>query len=122
VLYMSNRYIDFSNIVYGRPTATVKKHLQNVTTEKENKRKNRVQDLTEQPKRIFANNAFRIKLKQMQDAMNLRNEVDRVHSDIHSGRIPANRERLYRTRLNLLRDHLRHLEPLISEGGHYRHV
>lgn len=118
---MSNRYIDFSRAALGgAPTVTPK--LQQPTTEKEQKRRNRVEDITEEPKKIWANEAHRRKVRQMQDAMNYRNEVDRIRSTIHSGRIPANREHLYRSRLHLLEQKLKYIEPLVSESGKFHHI
>ncbi len=118
---MSNRYVDFGHIAKGT-TATMTSHLQQPTMGKDAKRRNRIQDITDAPKKIWGNNAFRYKLKLMQDAQNYRNEADRVHSMVHERRIPANREHLFRARLHLLRQHLRHLEPLVAEGGRYHHV
>ena len=118
---MSNRYVDFGLLAKGAAN-TAKSNLQQPTMSKNAKRRNRIEDITDAPIKIWGNNAFRQKLKLMQDAKNYRNEVDRVHSMIHEGRIPANREHVFRTRLHLLRQHLRHLEPIISEHGRYQHV
>lgn len=118
---MSNRYIDFSRVALGAAPRVMPK-LQQPTNEKEQKRKNRVEDITEAPKKIWSNEAHRRKVRQMQDAMNYRNEIDRVRSNIHSGRLPANRERLYRSRLHLLEQKLKYLEPLISESGKFHHI
>ena len=118
---MSNRYTDLAQIAKGS-TSTMKSHLQHPTMNKEAKRKNRIDDITEAPKKIWGNNAFRQKLKLMQDAKNYRNEAESVHSMIHERRIPANREHLYRARLHMLRQHIRHLEPMVTESGRYQHV
>ena len=115
---MSNRYVDFSHIAKGT-TATMKSHLQQPTMSKDAKRRNRIKDITTEAKTMWGNNAFRHKLKLMQDAQNYRNEADRVHSMIHERRIPANREHLFRARLHLLRQHLQHLKPLVRESGRY---
>jgi hypothetical protein len=119
---MSNRHIDFGLLAKGSTASKMKSHLQHPTNQKEQKRKNRIEDITDAPKKIWGNNAFKLKLRQMQDAKNYRNEADRVHSMIHEGRIPANREHLFRARLHMLRQHVRHLEPLVAEGGRYHHV
>jgi len=118
---MSNRYIDFSRVALGAAPRALPK-LQQPTTENEQKRKNRVEDISEVPKKIWGNEAHRRKIRQMQDAMNYRNEIDRVKSTIHSGRLPANRERLYRSRLQLLEHKLKYMEPLVSESGKFHHI
>lgn len=118
---MSNRYIDFSRAALGGALSVIPK-LQQPTTEKEHKRKNRVEDITEEPKKIWQNEAHRRKVRQMQDAMNYRNEVDRIRSTIHNGRIPANRAHVYNSRLRLLEQKLKHLEPLVAESGKFHHI
>jgi hypothetical protein len=118
---MSNRYIDFSRVALGG-TPRVFAKLQQPTNEKEQKRHNKIEDITEAPKKIWGNEAHRRKLRQMQDAMNYRNEIDRIRSTIHSGRVPGNREHLYLGRLRLLEQKLKYTEPLISESGQYHHI
>lgn len=118
---MSNRYIDFA--VVAGISQHIKNHLRQPTNEKEQKRKNRIDDITEAPKKIWANEAHRRKIRQVQDAMNYRNEADQIQSLIHAGRIPANRERLYRARLRMLEQKFNQVAPpLVSEGGVYHRV
>ena len=118
---MSNRYVDFA--LASNINQHIKSHLRQPTNEKEQKRKNRVEDITETPKQIFGNEAHRRKVRQIQDAMNYRNETDRIHCLISSGRVPANRERLYRARHRMLEQKYKQvLQPLVSEGGVYHHV
>ena len=125
---MSNRYIDLGAIARSSHTLThpsskhIKSHLQRPTNEKEQKRKNRIEDISAEPKQKRANNAFRLRLKQMQDAKNYRNEADRLHSMIHEGRVAGNHRHVYASRLIVLRRHLVHLQPMIAEHGHYHHV
>jgi hypothetical protein len=121
---MSNRYVDFSSYMHQNISPATKqlRHLQKPTNEKEEKRKNRIQDITENPKKIWANNAFVQKLKLMQDAQNYRNEIDRIRSIVNDNRIPANRRHLYRGRLHILEENMRHLRPIISEHGEYHHA
>ena len=118
---MSNRYIDFSRVALGAAPSVIAK-LQQPTNEKEQKRRNKIEDISDAPKKIWGNEAHRRKLRQIQDAMNYRNEIDRVRSTIHSGRIPANREHVYRGRLRLLEQKLKYLEPLIAESGKFHYV
>jgi hypothetical protein len=118
---MSNRYIDFA--LAANISNHIKKHLRQPTNEKEQKRQNRVDDITEAPKKIWGNEAHRRKVRQVQDAMNYRNEADRIHSLISSGRVPANRERIYRARQRMLEQKYKQIvPPLVSEGGVYHHV
>lgn len=117
---MSNRYIDFAAML-GNTTQHAR-YLQRPTNEREEARKNKIKDISENPKKIWGNNAFRYRVKQMQEAMNYRNEIDRLKSMIHDGRIPANRRELYRGRLTLLEQKLIYLKPLITEHGEYQHV
>ena len=118
---MSNRYIDFA--LAASVSQHVRKHLARPTNEKEQRRKNRVEDITETPRKIWGNEAHRRKIRQTQDAMNYRNESDRIQSLIHSGRVPANRERLYRARQRMLDQKFRQIvPPLVGEGGVYHHV
>ena len=118
---MSNRYIDFA--LFANISQHVRKHLAQPTNEKEQRRKNRVEDITDVPKRIWGNEAHRRRIRQVQDAMNYRNEADRIQSLVHSGRIPANRERLYRARQHMLEQKYRQIvPPLVGEGGVYHHV
>ena len=94
--WLRNRHTDFA--LASNISQHIKNHLRQPTNEKEQKRKNRVEDMTETPKQIFGNEAHRRKVRQIQDAMNYRAETDRMHSFKTSGRVPANKERLYRAR------------------------
>ena len=89
---MSNRHIYFE--LLANVSQHVRKHLAQPTNEKVQRRKNRVEHITETPKKIWGNEARRRKIRQAQDAMNYRNEHDRITSLIQSNRVPANRERL----------------------------
>jgi len=117
---MSNRYNDFSQFT-PQSKALIRKHLAQPTTEKEMKRKNRVKDITEEPKKIWANNAHIRKLKLMQEAMNHRNEIDRLRSDLYNNRIPGNREHIFRKRMHVLQNRLNYITPIVSEHGTYHH-
>ena len=118
---MSNRYIDFA--IAANISKHIKSQLRQPTTEKEQKRKNRVEDITDTPKKIWANEAHRRKVRQVQDAMNYRNEADRIHSLISSNRIPANRDQLYTARRRMLLQKYRQIvPPLVQEGGVYHHA
>ena len=118
---MSNRYIDFA--IAANITKHIKSNLRQPATEKEQKRKNRVDDITDTPKKIWANEAHGRKVRQAQDAMNYRNEADRIHSLISSNRIPANRDQLYTARRRMLLQKYRQIvPPLVQEGGVYHHV
>lgn len=119
---MSNRYTDFLQYVRMSESSKSTRHLQQPTNEKEQRRKNRIEDISENPRKIWGNNAFKNRVRLMQDAMNYRNEVDRIRSDVHERRIPANRRHMYQNRLALLEGKLRYLEPIIAEGGRYHHV
>jgi len=118
---MSNRYIDFSRVALGAGPRALPK-LQQPTTENYHSRKNRIEDISEVPKKIWGNEAHRRKIRQMQDAMNCRNESARIKSTMRSGRLPANRERFYQSRLRLLEHKLKYLEPLLGESGKFHHV
>ena len=119
---MSNRYVDFA--LAANVSKRLKKHLAQPTNEKEQRRKNRVEDITEVPRKIWGNEAHRRKVRQAQDAMNYRNEADRLLSQYHANRIPANRTRLYEARYNMLRNKYRQAvpPPMVHEGGVYHHV
>ena len=54
---MSNRYIDFSQFT-PQIKSLVREHLKNPLTEKDMKHKHIVEDITQEPKKIWANNAF----------------------------------------------------------------
>ena len=58
----------------------------------------------------------------MQEAMNHRNEIDRLRSDIAHHRIPALREPMFRQRLHVLEKRMEYLDPIISKHGDYHHV
>ena len=73
-------------------------------------KKQKVHDITENAKKIEANNAFRLQFLAKQRAINLRNEIDRVHSMIVERRIHHLREPMYRNRLRHLRDELDTIE------------
>ena len=119
---MSNRYIDLA--LAANVNKHLKKHLAQPTSEKEQRRKNRVEDITEVPRRIWGNEAHRRKVRQVQDAMNYRNEADRLLSLYHANRIPANRMHLYGARYSMLRNKYRQSvpPPMVHEGGVYHHV
>ena len=118
---MSNKYIDFGVYATPRMSSAVKttKYLQRPTNEKEQKRKNRIEDISENPRKIWANNAYVQKVRLMQDAQNYRNEVDRLRSMVSDNRIPANRRQLYRGRLDAIENHLRRIHPMIAQHGEY---
>ena len=117
---MSNRCIDFGVYTTPRVSSAVKttKYLQRPTNEKEQKRKNRIEDISENP-RNMANNAHVQKVRLMQDAQNYRNEVDRLRSMVSGNRIPSNRRQLYRGRLDAIENHLRRIHPMIAQHGEY---
>ena len=54
---MSNRYIDFAAML-GH-TKQHARYLQRPTNEKEEARKNKIKDISEHPRKIWGNNAFR---------------------------------------------------------------
>lgn len=118
---MSNRYVDFA--LMANVGQHIKKQLMQPTNDKQQKRKHRVEDITDVPKRIWGNEAHRRKVRQVQDALNYRNEADRIHGLINAGRIPNNRERIYRARHRmLLHKYQQVVPPLVGEGGVYHHV
>ena len=100
---MSNRYATLS------PELTAvrqKMQLAKAKTVKQPK----VPDLTENPKKIEANNAYRVQFLAKQKAINLRNEIDRVQSMIVERRVHRLREPMYRQRLQHLKDELDTIE------------
>jgi len=119
---MSNRYIDLA--LAANISKHLKKHLAQPTNGKEQRQKNRVEDITEVPRRIWGNEAHRRKARQVQDAMNYRNGADRLLSLHHANRTPANRMHLYGARCNMLRNQYRQSvpPPMVHEGGVYHHV
>lgn len=118
---MSNRYADFA--LHTNVSKHLKAHIAQPTNDKEQRRKNRVDDMTETPKKIWGNEDHRRKIRQVQDAMNYRNEADRIHGMINANRVPANRHRIYLARHRMLtRKYQQIASPLIAEAGVYHHV
>lgn len=102
---MSNRYATLS------PELTSIRQMMQYSdilppTKKIIERKQKVPDLTEGPKRIEANNAFRMQFLAKQKAINLRNEIDRVQSMIREKRIPRLREPHYQEHVKRLQQDL----------------
>jgi hypothetical protein len=107
---MSNRYATLSpELIAIRQKMHRAKILPHSHTAPDPKQR-KVQDVTENPKRIEANNAFRLQILAKQRAINLRNEIDRVQSMIVERRIHHLREPMYRNRLRHLKDELDSIE------------
>ena len=70
----------------------------------------RVEDLTEMPKRIVGNNYFRFQVLMAQQASNYKREQERIISEINENRIPANRSILKRRR-DYLEDMIKEYQP-----------
>lgn len=99
---MSNRYATLS------PELTAVR--QKMQLAKVEAKPPKVHDMTENPKKIEANNAYRLHFLAKQKAINLRNEIDRVQSMIVERRVHRLREPMYRHRLQHLKDELDSIE------------
>ena len=102
---MSNRYATLSPELRSIKAMM---QLNNVLppTQKHIKVTQKVQDETEIPNRIAANNAFRQQFLEKQKAINLRNEKERIESLLAARRIPVLREPHYQEHVKRLAEDL----------------
>ena len=84
----------------------------NAVQEKE--RLNRVEDITELPKRIYKNNMFRHQVLLAQQARNYSREKERLIGEINNHRIPANRARIKR-RIDYLDGMIKEYDGLLQD-------
>lgn len=124
---MSNRYFDMDLVRISRNrhdlaplSKAMKEHMRMPTAEKEKKNKQIVNDITEGAMRIVTNNAYANKIRQLQDAANYRNELERINGLIKARRIAKNRLPIYRGRMEALKKELEQIQPIITEGGKFK--
>ena len=118
---MSNRYFEMQNFqMFNPPSLIQKRHYSKGKSLEENiehakkERLNRVEDVTELPKRIHKNNMFRHQVLLAQQARNYSREKERLIGEINTHRIPANRARIKR-RIDYLDGTIKEYDGLLPD-------
>ena len=118
---MSNRYFEMQNFqMFIPPSLVNKRHfakgksLEDNIEDVKKERLNRVEDITELPKRIYKNNMFRHQVLLSQQARNYSREKERLMGEINSHRIPANRARIQR-RIDYLDGMIKEYDGLLQD-------
>ena len=118
---MSNRYFEMQNFqMFIPPSLVNKRHfakgksLEDNIEDVKKERLNRVEDITELPKRIYNKNMFRHQVLLSQQARNYSREKERLMGEINTHRIPANRARIKR-RINYLDGMIEEYDGLLPD-------